>query len=81
MVIRATGEILQYLHTMTGGLEEIRQYRHMTTDAQDEIPYRSPNTSSGKQKKARSKSQPHFRSENTPATIEADQILLAFNKW
>ena len=33
-----------------------------------------------KQKKALSTSQPHFRSENTPATIEADHILLAFQQ-
>ena len=47
------------------------------TGATEEIPYCSPTTSSSKQKKARSTSQPQFRSENTPATIEADQILLA----
>ena len=50
---------------------------HMVTRVQEEIPYYSPGTSSGKQKKARSTSQPEFRSENTPATIEADQIPLA----
>ena len=42
--------------------------------------YCSPSTSSGKQKKNRSTSQPHFRSDNTPATIEADQILLALQQ-
>ena len=42
--------------------------------------YCSPSTSSGKQKKNRSTSQPQFRSENTPATIEADQILLALQQ-
>ena len=46
------------------------------TATQEEIPYCSPTTSSGKQKKARSTSQPHFCSENTPATIEADEFLL-----
>ena len=50
------------------------------TVTQEEIPYCSPTTSSGKQKKARSTSQPQFRSENTPATIEADQILLALQR-
>ena len=39
-----------------------------------------PSTSSGKQKKNVSTSQPQFRSENTPATIEADQILLALQQ-
>ena len=47
------------------------------TAAQEEIPYCSPTTSSGNQKKARSTSQPQIRSENTPATFKADQILLA----
>ena len=50
------------------------------TVTQEEIPYCSPTTSSVKQKKARSTSQPQFRSENTPATIEADQLLLALQQ-
>ena len=62
---------------VTGATEEIRQCSHMMTTTQKEIPYCSPSTSSGKQKKARSTSQPQFRSENTTATIAADQILLA----
>ena len=62
---------------VTGDTEEIRQYPHMMTATQEEIPYCSPTTSSGKQKKARSTSQPQFRSENTPAKIEADQIFSA----
>ena len=53
---------------MTGTTEQIRS-QHDT--------YCSPGTSSGKQKKNRSTSQPQFRSENTPATIEGDQNLLA----
>ena len=64
-------------HMVTGATEEICQNLHTMTATQEEIPYCSPTTSSGKQKKARSTSQPQFRSENTPATIEADQILLA----
>ena len=64
---------------VTGGPEEVRQIPHMMT-TQEEIPYCSPGTSSGKQKKARSTRQPHLRSENTPATIEADQILLALQQ-
>ena len=50
------------------------------TATQEKIPYCSPTTSSGKQKKARSTSQPHFRSEKTHATIGADQILLALQQ-
>ena len=68
-------------HMVTGVHEEICQYSHMTTETQEEIRYCSPSTSSGKQKKALSTSQPQFRSENTTATIEADQILLPFNNW
>ena len=67
-------------HMVTGATEEILQYSHMMTATQEEIPYCSPTTSSGKQKKARSTSQPQFRSENTPASIEADQILLALQR-
>ena len=65
---------------VTGVTEEVRNGRDMVTAVQEEIPYCSPGYSSGKQKKARSTSQPQFRSENTPATIEADQILLAFQQ-
>ena len=63
-----------YPHMVTGATGETRHYPHTMTAAQEEIPYCSPTTSSGKQKKARSTSQPQFRSENTPATVEADQI-------
>ena len=69
-----------YPHMVTGGPEEIRHNPHRMTATQEEIPYCSSTTSSGKQNKARSTSQPQFRSEKTPATIEADQILLAFQQ-
>ena len=69
--------IKNYAHMVTGGPKEIRHNPHTMTATQEEIPYCSPTTLSGKQKKARSTSQPQFHSENTPATIEADQILLA----
>ena len=69
-------------HDMVTGVvqEEIRYHPHMVTAVQEEIPYCSPSTSSGKQKKARSTSQPPFRSENTPAKIEADQVLLTLQQ-
>ena len=67
-------------HMVTGVTREIRQHPHLTMETQEEIPYCSTSTSSGKQKKARSTSQPQFRSENTPATLEADQILLALQQ-
>ena len=61
--------------------KEIRYRPHMVTGVQEEIPNCWPGTSSGKQKKAHPASQPHFRNDNTHATIEADQILLAFQQW
>ena len=67
-------------HMVTGAPREMRQHPHMTMETQEEIPYCSTSTSSGKQKKARSTSQPQFRSENTPVTLEADQILLALQQ-
>ena len=66
-----------YSHMVTGATDEICHNPYTMTATQEEIPYCSPTTSSGKQKKARSTSQPQFRSENTPGTTEADQILLA----
>ena len=69
-----------YTHMVTGATEEIRHNPHSMTATQEEIPYCSPANSSGKHKKARSTSQPQFRSENTPATIEADQVLLALQQ-
>ena len=69
-----------YSHMLTGGPEEIRHNPHATTATQEEIPYCSPTTSSGKQKKARSTSQHQFRSENTSAKIEAEEILLALQQ-
>ena len=55
--------------------------RHdMVTGVHEEVTYCSPGTSSGKQKRNRSTSQPQFCSENTTATSEADQILLALQQ-
>ena len=64
---------------VTGATKQIGN-RHDMTGMHDEVTYCSPSISSGKQKKNRSTSQPQFRSENTPATIEADQILLALQQ-
>ena len=52
----------------------------MLTGVHEEITYSSPKTSSRKQKKNRSTSQPQFRSENTATTTKADQILLALQQ-
>ena len=80
MVTGATGEFCHCRDMVTGGSEEISNGLDMVTAVQGDIPYCSSGSSSGKQKKARSTSQPQFRSENTPATIEADQILLALQQ-
>ena len=52
----------------------------MVTGVHEQVTYCSLGTSSGTQKKNHSISQPQFRSENTAATTEADQILLAFQQ-
>ena len=80
MVTGATGEFCHCRDMVTGDSEEMRNGRDMVTAVQEEIPYCSSGISSGKQKKAHSTSQPQFRSENTPETIEADQILLALQQ-
>ena len=68
-------------HDMATGVQrESAVGQDMVTGVHEEVTYCSPSTSSGKQKKNRSTSQPQFRGENTPATIEADQILLAFQQ-
>ena len=53
---------------------------YMVTGVHDEIPCCSPGTSPGVQKKTLSASEPQLLSENTPATIEADEIWLALQK-
>ena len=65
---------------VTRVIEQTRKREDMVTGVHEEVMYCSPSTSSGKQKKNRSTSQPQFCSENTPATIKADQILLALQQ-
>ena len=78
MVTGRTEEIRQYPHVVTRGPEEVRNRPHTVTGVQENIPYCSLGTSSGE--KARSTSHPPFRSENTPATFEADQIMVALQR-
>ena len=94
MVTGVTGEICQCRHMLTGiqgeiryrpdmvtgDSEEVHNDHDMVTAVQEEIPYYSSGISSGKQKKVRCTSQPQFRSENTSATIEADQTLWALQQ-
>ena len=69
-----------YGHDMVTGATQQIGNCHDLTGVLEEVTYCPPSTSSGKQKKNRSTSQPQFRSENTPATIETDQILLALQQ-
>ena len=80
MVTGVQGEIRYRPGNVTGGSEEMRNGFDIVTAVQEEIPYCSSGISSRKQKKARSMSQPQFCSENTPATFEAGQILLALQQ-
>ena len=80
MATGAREEIRNRHDMVTGVQEEIRYRPHMVTEIQEDIPYCCFGTSSGKLKKAHSTIQPQFRSENTPATIEADQVLLALQQ-
>ena len=79
MVTGATEQIGNGHHMVTGATEQIGN-RHDMTGVHEEVTYCSPSTFLGKQKQNRSTSQPQFRSENTPATIKADQILLVLQQ-
>ena len=80
MVTGVQGEIRYRPDMVTGGSGEMRNGLDIVTAVQEEIPYCSSGISSAKRKKARSTSQPQFGSENTPATFEADEILLALQQ-
>ena len=54
---------------------------YMVTAVHEEFLCCSSGVSSSKQKKTRSTMQPQFHSENTPATIEADQACWPYNNW
>ena len=51
----------------------------MVTGVHDQVTYCSPTTSSGKQKKNHSTSQPQCHSGNTSASIEAERIFLGLS--
>ena len=80
MVTEVQGEVRYRPDMMTGATEEICNGHDMVTAVQKEIPYCFSGISSGKEKKARSTSQSQICSENTPATIEADQMMLALQQ-
>ena len=68
------------IHNQTAQNSGPEDGHDMVTGVHEEVTYFSTSTSSGNQRKNHSTSQPQFRSENTPTTIEADQILLAFHQ-
>ena len=76
----ATQQIRSQRDMVTVATEQIRSQRDIVTGVHEEVTYCSLSTSSGKKKKNRSTSQPQFRSENTPATNETDQILMALQQ-
>ena len=76
-VTRVQKERLCEHDMVTGATGKIRNRHDIVTGVHEEATYCSPSTSSGKQKKNHSTNQLKFSSENTPATMEADQILLS----
>ena len=80
MVTGVTEDVRGHPYMVTGAQGEICNGRNMVTAFPEEIPSCSSGISSGKRKKARSTTQRQFRTENTPATIEADQIFLALQQ-
>ena len=80
MLTGVTEDIRNRHNMVTGVQQEIRYRPQMVTGIQEDIPYCSLWTSSGKQRKARSTSQPQFRSQKTPLPIEADQVSLTLLK-
>ena len=79
MVTGAT-ETNRNRHDMVTGTTELIGNLHDMTGVHEEVTNCSPSTPSGKRKPNRFTSQPQFCSENTPATIQADQILLALQQ-
>ena len=64
--------------TRNSGKEECHD---MVTRAHEKVTFCSSSTCSGKQKKNQSTSQRQLWSENTTATIEADQMFWSFSSW
>ena len=87
-ILKRASSMVRWRKTLTRNLaftwwqEQTEQNRncHNITGVYEEVTYCSPSKTSGKQKKDRSTKQPQFRSKNTPATMEADQILLALQQ-
>ena len=59
---------------------ELEETHHMMTGVQEKIPYCCLELRQENKRRRKATGQPQFRSENTPSTIEADQILLALQQ-
>ena len=68
-------------HMVTGATGEIRQHPHMMTATQEEIPYCSPTTSSGKQKKARSQVNHNFSTRIPLRQLRQTRFRWPSNNW
>ena len=79
MVTRVQRENLCGHDMVTGAKEQIGNC-HDVTGVHEEVTYCPPQYIFREADKSRSTSQTQFRTENTPATIEADQILLALQQ-
>ena len=73
----AEAGVFQSLTTRNSGSEDSHD---MVTGVHEEVTYCFPSRSSGKQKKSCSTGQRHFRSVDTLATVEADQIFLGLQQ-
>ena len=66
---------------VTGGPEEIRQHPHMTTGTQEEIPYCSLSTSSGKKRRCAPQVSHNFAVRIRPRQLKQMRICWPFNNW
>ena len=74
-------EVEDYPHMVTEVHEDIHYRPHMVTGIQEEISYCSPRSSSGKQKKARSTSQPQFSVRTPLRQLKQTRFCWHFNNW
>ena len=81
MVTGIQGEIRHRPDMVTAATEKNRNGHDMVTAVQEEIPHCTSGISSGKKKKARSTSQPQFRSEKTLRQLKQTIFCWSFNNW
>ena len=74
-------EAENFPHTVTGGPDEIRHNPHILTATQEEIPYCSPTTSSGKQKKASPQVNHNFAVRIPLRQLKQTRFCWRLNNW